>query len=240
MPFVAKITLIWLFAGVVGTGCGGLLTFFWRRPSNRSVSLLLGLAGGVMLAVVVIDLIPQAIFHSNFWYTVLGVFIGLLLLRLMAYSLKRKGERPEYIETGILVGLGIALHNFPEGLAIGAGYAATARLGLGLAVVIALHNFPEGLSMATPMKVGGWSSYQVLGASLLPGLPMGFGAFCGAVMSNLSPLILALNLGVAGGGMLYIVVYELIPKAYNFRYGLVATCGLIIGLLSGLLLVTFL
>ena len=58
------------------------------------------------------------------------------------------------IKTGILVGIGLALHNFPEGLAIGSGFSASPSLGLSLALVIAFHDIPEGISMAVPMKAG--------------------------------------------------------------------------------------
>ena len=49
-----------------------------------------------------------------------------------------------------MIGLGIAMHNFPEGLAIGTGYASDS-LGLELAVALALHNIPEGMAMAAPL-----------------------------------------------------------------------------------------
>jgi ZIP family zinc transporter len=240
MSFILQISLIGFLAGVLGTGLGGLATFFWRKPTQKSVSLLLGVASGVMLVIVLFDLLPEAISHGNLAAAGGGVFLGLLLLKLLAGYIKTESNHNQYIETGILVGLGIAMHNFPEGLAIGAGYVAASELGLGLAVVIALHNFPEGVSMATPMKAGGWSSVKVLGATLLPGIPMGAGAFCGALLSSVSPLLLAVNLGIAGGGMLYIVFHELIPQAYSSKYGLQATLGLLGGLVGGILLVLFL
>ncbi len=236
MNFILVTTLIGLLAGVVGTSLGGIITLFWRKPSDKSVSFLLGLAGGVMFAIVAVDLFPQAVKFSNIIYALCGIGLGLLLLKLAAVSFKSYNQSEEYIQTGILLGLGIAIHNFPEGLAIGAGYLATVELGFGLAVVMALHNLPEGLSMAMPMNVGGWKPIKIIIATILPGIPMGFGAFCGAVMGHISPTILSVTLGFAGGGMLYIVLFELIPDAYSFRYGLYATSGLLTGGLLGVVL----
>ena len=137
MSFILKITLIGFLAGMLGTGLGGAVTFFWRNPTDRSVSWLWGVAGGVMLAIVLIDLFPEANYYGNLLYTIIGGLGGVLALKYISdYSIG--GFREGYIGTGILLGIGIALHNFPEGLAIGAGYVATDKLGFALAVVMAL------------------------------------------------------------------------------------------------------
>ncbi|GAB6138185.1 ZIP family metal transporter [Halanaerobaculum tunisiense] len=236
MSELASITTIGLLAGVLGTGLGGAVTFFWRRPRDRSISLMLGIASGVMLSVVLFDLVPEAVEHSNLVYTSGGLLAGWLVLSLLAGYIKTDSQDVAYIETGILLGLGIALHNFPEGLAIGAGCVAEAELGLSLALVIALHNLPEGLALATPMNAGGWSPVKILVLAMLPGIPMGLGAFLGALLGFISPGILTLNLGFAGGGMLYIIVRELLPSAYSTKYGFQSTLGVVIGLVGGILL----
>ncbi|MGM0501207.1 MAG: ZIP family metal transporter, partial [Bacillota bacterium] len=213
-------------------------TFFWRRPTDKSVSWLWGLAAGVMLAIVVIDLFPEAMNYGNLVDTIVGALGGILLLKYISNYFKCE-FREGYIKTGILLGIGIALHNFPEGLAIGAGYAVTSQLGWGLALVMALHNFPEGLSMATPLNVGGVAPAKILFYTMLPGLPMGLGAFLGASVAAISSGALAITLGAAGGGMLYITLFELIPGAYNFNHGLQASLGLLIGVGLGSLFVIF-
>ena len=59
------------------------------------------------------------------------------------------------LKTGIIVSIGLAIHNFPEGLAIGSGFEASIKLGYSLALAICLHDIPEGISMGVPMKNGG-------------------------------------------------------------------------------------
>lgn len=236
MNFLLKVTSIGFLAGILGTGLGGAVTFLWRKPSDKAVSSLWGLAAGIMLAIVLIDLFPEATHYGNLIYTLVGGLGGILILKIISYYFQAR-FRVGYIQTGILLGVGIALHNFPEGLAIGAGYVATADLGLGLAVVMALHNFPEGLSMATPLNIGGVKPGKILLYTILPGIPMGLGALLGGVLGTVSHFALSLTLGLAGGGMLYITLFELIPGAYSFNYGLQASQGLIWGLGLGALFV---
>lgn len=66
------------------------------------------------------------------------------------------------LKTGIIVSIGLAIHNFPEGLAIGSGFEASLKLGLSLAIAICLHDIPEGISMAVPMKNGGMKISKVI------------------------------------------------------------------------------
>ena len=239
MSCLVKITTIAFLAGTVGTGLGGLVTFLWGTVSDRAVSRLWGLAAGVMSAIVLVDLFPQALAYGGWGYLFSGGLGGVLLLKFISAYFKAE-FRAGYIQTGLLLGLGIALHNLPEGLAIGAGYIAEAQLGLGLAVVMALHNLPEGLSMAVPLRLGGWRGQKILLYTILPGLPMGLGALLGAVLGTVSRLTLAATLSLAGGGMLYLIIFELLPGAYSFNYGLEASQGLVLGFSLGLLLVILL
>lgn len=71
----------------------------------------------------------------------------------------------------------MALHNFPEGLAIGSGFGASIILGYSLAIAICLHDLPEGISMAVPMKSGGMKKSKVIFYVIMSGITTGIGAF---------------------------------------------------------------
>ena len=60
-------------------------------------------------------------------------------------NIKFISEKNNLLKTGIIVSIGLAIHNFPEGLAIGSGYEASVRLGLSLAIAICFHDIPEGI-----------------------------------------------------------------------------------------------
>ena len=117
-----------------------------------------------------------------------------------------------YVSPPIIVSIGLAIHNCPEGLAIGSGFEASMRLGLGLAIAICLHDIPEGISMAVPMKNGGMRIRKVLSYVVLSGITTGIGAFFGTIIGNISETIISLNLSFSAGAMMYIVSGELITE----------------------------
>ena len=121
-----------------------------------------------MIAIVCFDLVPEALELSNLVVTFSGIILGVIIMIACDSGVKNKfsqksaGKTNSLLKTGIIVGIGLALHNFPEGLAIGSGFGASYKLGISLAIAIALHDVPEGISMAVPMKSGGMSKTKAL------------------------------------------------------------------------------
>lgn len=209
-----------LLAGLA-TVLGGVIVLFLGKPSDRALAFWLGLASGVMLAVVAIDLLPAALRHGTRLSTVLGFAAGVLLLAVLSNLLARRQisrRRPNsrqnsFIRMGILVALGIALHDLPEGLAIGAGFAATEELGTLLALAIGLHNIPEGISLSLPLLYGGWRPLQILGLCLLVALVTPLGTLLSIGLLQISPQAIAMSLAFAAGAMIFVVADELIPTS---------------------------
>lgn len=242
MNEVLAITLIGLAAGVLGTGSGTLIALFIRQPGKVVLSFVLGSAGGIMLAIVLMDLLPESIEVGNFVSAFAGLLAGVIFILLLDLKMphfhffETSEEMARFIRTGTILGLGIAMHNIPEGMAIGASYVASPTLGFTLALTIALHNIPEGMAMACPLCAGGMKVRLVLLYTALAGLPMGIGAFLGAVLGAISPLFLSLSLGFAAGAMLYIIFGELIPGAHSAGNGHAGTFGAVFGTVVGILL----
>ncbi len=242
MNAVISSTLLGFVVGIVGTGAGGIAAFMLKRPSRRFMGTVLGLAGGLMIAVVCFELLPEAFEMAGLTTGIAGIILGVVLVTIIDLLVpdrdftQRNIRDWGYIRAGIILGLGIAVHNFPEGLAIGSGLAVDLRLGLSLALAIGFHNMPEGLAMAMPMMIGGYSRARVLIATVIAGVPMGFGAFVGMLLGEISPQLVSLCLSFAGGTMLYITCGELIPKSQNVYRGRASAFGIILGIIAGIAL----
>lgn len=237
-----EITLYGMLAGVLGTGAGGLLSIFIKRPTPRLTGTILAFAAGVMLSIIFMELIDEAIYFSGHLAAITGLTLGMLTFYILDHYLPHqhtvtteKAHEGTYLKKGTLLALGIGLHNLPEGLAIGAGFAGSSELGISLAILIGLHNIPEGMAVAAPLKHGGYSYQKVLAITALAGVPMGVGAMIGALVSGLSVLILGISLGFAAGAMLYIVCDELIPDAYESAGAHLSILGIFCGSALGIL-----
>ncbi len=155
MGVLIKTTLLGLFFGTFGTTIGGIIGVTFKNTSNRFLSFILEFAAGLMISIVCFDLIPEALELSSLNYTIIGIAIGVISMIICDNIIRNKnvGAGPvsahsktasnSLLKTGITVGIGLALHNFPEGLAIGSGFGASIKLGYSLAIAILLHDIPE-------------------------------------------------------------------------------------------------
>ena len=142
-------------------------------------------------------------------------------------------SKSSLLKTGIIVSIGLAIHNFPEGLAIGSGFEASLKLGLSLAIAICFHDIPEGISMAVPMKNGGMKVSKVIYYVVLSGLTTGLGAFIGAIVGGISEKVISICLAFAAGAMIYIVSGELTPESNKLYHGRMTAIGNLLGFIIG-------
>lgn len=244
MLFWVRAMLLGLFAGVLGTASGGLFSFLLWKPRRRLLSLLLGLSAGIMLVIIFMELLSESVSIGGLWMGLIGLTSGILLLYCLdlyfphQHFTVEEGQKSRLRQAGILLGIGIALHNVPEGLAIGSSYYADAGFGLDIAIIMALHNVPEGIAMATTMKMGGFRNLTIILATVVAGLPMAFGGAAGALVGSISPTFLSISLAFAAGAMLYIVCDELIPEAHKSSEGHSATLGVVFGVIAGMFILS--
>jgi len=238
--YLLTITFMGFAVGMVGTGMGGLFAFIMDKPSNRIMSVIMGFAAGLMLAVVTFDLLPHSFEIAGLQEGIIGIILGVIVIFLIDNFLPDLNTQASfqdgYVKAGILLGIAIALHNLPEGLAIGSGFLASPTLGLSLALVILLHDLPEGIAMAMPMRIGGESKLKTFLYTVLAGIPTGIGSFIGFILGEISPIFISICLGFAGGAMLYIICGELIPKSRDLHRGRITVFGMIFGILAGIII----
>lgn len=240
MKDLLSTTLIGLFFGTFGTTIGGIIGIILKNNSNKFLSFILSLASGLMTSIVCFELVPEALQISNISLVLIGIIFGVGLMIICDFGVEKKfnnlgaSNKNSLLKTGIIVSIGLAIHNIPEGLAIGSGFEASVILGYSLAIAIALHDVPEGMSMAIPMKNGGIKSYKVIFYVILSGITTGIGAFLGAIIGSISNEVIALCLSFAAGAMLYIVSGELLPESHSLYKGRFQALGNILGFVFGL------
>lgn len=141
---------------------------------------------------------------------------------------------------GLVMAFAIALHNFPEGMVIGASYASdeiTGSVGgLATAIVIGLHNIPEGMAVSVPLVAGGMKKLKATLLTAVTGIPTILGAMFGYFLGTLSPVMLALSLSFASGAMLYVVFGELLPEAILMWRSKAPAFAMLVGLLVGVVI----
>jgi ZIP family zinc transporter len=234
-----------LVAGL-GTGLGALGIFAVRELSQPVNNALLSLAAGIMLAASVFSLVLPGIDYAavrvdqkTLAVAIVSValLIGAVVLHLIHRFLPhehfragREGPRTSLLDRIWLFVIAIALHNFPEGMAVGVGFAGgDIANGLSLAMGIGLQNLPEGWAVAASLLVVGYSRIQAFSVALLTGLVEPIGGAFGSILVYLAEPLLPWTLGFAAGAMLFVISDEVIPETHRGESEGLATFALLVG-----------
>lgn len=219
------------------TTAGAALVFFFKDSLPRKVhALLLGFAGGVMIAASVWSLLIPAIdsasdsFGNLAWFpAAAGVLAGGLFLVLLDVVIphihggtqEEEGPRSHASKT-LKLFLAVTIHNIPEGLAVGFAFGAAAATGgstasmmaaLGLSIGIAIQNFPEGAVVSLPMRNVTGSRRKAFLFGMGSGAVEPIAALIGFFLSSQILFMQPWLLSFAAGAMLFVVAEDLIPDA---------------------------
>lgn len=239
MEKILYITIIGTLVCGFGTSLGAVLATGFKKSGDAILSSVIGIAGGLMLSIVTFDLIPEAIQKGGTFITLVGVVVGILFVTIIEVLLPQTpllSSRGKSLKAGMLLVVGLAAHNFPEGLAIGSGFAGTAALGVELCIVIGLHDIPEGAAVAAAFMLTSLTRRRIVLIAALTAIPTALGAFIGAAAGEVSELFITACLGFAAGTMLYIVCGELIPQSKSISKGILSTLSIMLGILIGFLI----
>ena len=238
MRNISEIATLGLFWGMLGTTLGGFLGTIFNVKSNKIISFILEFAAGLMTSIICFELIPESLNFGNITTCLLGILFGILGMIFCDNIIKKRVsfnmKNSSLLKTGFIILIGLTIHNFPEGLAIGSGFKASNSLGISLAIAIAVHDIPEGISIALPLKEGGINIFKVIVLTSFSGITTGIGALIGAIIGNISPIFISISLAFAAGAMLYISSCELVPESKNLYKGRFGSIGNILGVILGI------
>ncbi len=244
-------TLIALTLPLLGTTLGSAFVFFLKKDMNDLVQkILLGFAAGVMIAASIWSLLMPAIEMTQEqqvagWLpAAIGFLLGMGFLLAFDHFLPHQhldSAEPEGIQCAMkrptMLIFAVALHNLPEGMAVGvvlAGYltgeTSIALAGvLALAIGIAIQNVPEGAIISTPLLSCGLSRKKSFLYGFLSGIVEPLGALLMLVFVGIMTPALPYILAFAAGAMMYVVVEELIPETQSGKHTNVGAVALAIG-----------
>jgi len=233
-------------AGFTATALGALPTLVLRGIPQRLEDSLLGLAAGMMLAASAFSLLlPGLAAGADLLQSkslgavvvVLGMGLGVLLMLGLDEFTPHEHDKtgpcgPGHERCGRiwLFVFAIALHNLPEGMAIGVSFArGDLTVGLPLTSAIALQDIPEGLAVALALRGAGFSLATAILTSAASGLLEPIGALLGVGLSSGLAVAYPIGLGLAAGAMIFVVSHEVIPETHRNGHQTPATLGLMTG-----------
>ena len=231
---------------ILGAGC----VFFMKKEMSSVVKkILTGFAAGVMVAASIWSLIIPAMEQSaamgkwSFVPAAVGFWLGILLLlvldRLIPHMhMNQQCEGPNCsLQKSTMLIFAVALHNLPEGMAVGVVFAGwlsgNAQMSFAgamiLALGIAIQNFPEGAIISMPLRAEGMSKKRAFGYGVLSGIVEPLGAIITILAAEFFTPILPYCLSLAAGAMFYVVVEELIPEMSEGEHSNIGTIAFSVG-----------
>lgn len=226
--------------GFIGILTGIILSFLTSKKGKRFQGTIMGFTAGLMIATVCFDLLPEAFLRGGLYVGIFGVSLGVFITVKLDHTINHYMKKVkylkgvQYLKTGLLMALGISIHNFPEGIAIGVLAGGSMVAGLRLTVIVALHCIPEGIAIAIPLKEAGIKRKLILYYAFIFAFPMGLGSAIGYLISGISELFVSLSLGLAGGIILYVTCGEILPESKEMWGGRLSTVGTMLGIILGI------
>ncbi len=239
-----------IFIPLVGTSLGSAAVFFMSKEMDKTLQrILTGFAGGVMTAASVWSLLIPAMDQSSymgklsFIPAAVGFWAGILFLLFLDrhiphMHLDQQCEGPECdLDKNIMMVLAVALHNLPEGMAVGAIWAGiisgsntvSMSAAIALSIGIAIQNFPEGAIISMPLRSNGMKKSKAFAYGIASGIVEPLGALLTILAAKLIVPVLPYTLSFAAGAMIYVVVEELIPEMSQGEHSNIGTIFFAIG-----------
>ncbi len=240
-PQVLKALLITSIAGL-STTIGSLLGLVFKKESSRFMSFIMGFTAGIMIGVSFFELLPSGLEAVGFLKAGIAFIAGFVFIFIIdsfvphEYSGQKEKidehTNKKLMRTGLFLALGIAIHNFPEGMATFYSSLVDTKIGIAIAVAIAIHNIPEGLAVSVPIYKATGSRGKAFLWSFLSGVVEPVGAIITALvlLPYLNAAILGYILSGTAGLMTFIAIDELLPVSKSYGFSHLPILSFIIGL----------
>lgn len=239
----------------LATALGTLPVLLSQKFSQRTYDGFLGFGAGVMLAATAFSLVVPAIaaskgagagpFEASLTVAggiVLGMALVLMLDRVAHEENLLEGAdaaRSDSLKRAWLFVAAVAIHNLPEGLAIGVAYAGVdAAKAHSLATGISIQDVPEGLVVAMALRTVGYGRLFSAALGVASGLIEPVAAVSGAVLIEYARGLLPWGLALAAGAMLFVIAHDVVPESHRKGNSTTASIAVVIGFIVMMVLDT--
>lgn len=235
---------------LIGTSLGSGAVFVLAKGMNKTMQrILTGFAGGVMIAASIWSLLIPAMDQAShmgklsFIPAAAGFWAGVLFLLFLDrhiphMHMDQQAEGPESdLDKNIMLVLAVAMHNLPEGMAVGAIWAGimsgnsavSMAAAIALSIGIAIQNFPEGAIISMPLRSNGMKKSKAFMYGVASGIVEPIGALLTIMAAKFVLPLLPFTLSFAAGAMIYVVVEELIPEMSAGEHSNIGTIFFAVG-----------
>ena len=226
------------------TALGTLPVLFAQNFTKRTYDCFLGFGAGVMLGATAFSLVIPALSAAKTagagnWESSLmvgaGIMFGAGTILLLGRAVRTEGiltNDPDKVSLrrAWLFVWAVALHNLPEGLAIGVAFAGIdVEKATSLATGVSIQDVPEGLVVALALHAVGYSRLTAVAMGVASGLVEPIAAVFGVALIGISAGLLPYALAAAAGAMLLVIVNDVIPESRQSGNGTQASIALIFG-----------
>lgn len=245
-----SLPLLLSFLAGICTVIGSFVFLFVKDFKKSYLSFFLGMSAGAMIYISLIELLPEAIKTLGFFPSNMTFFLGMIIIGIIDIVIphhysnhcsKNGIKYDKLMLTGYMVVIGIALHNFPEGIAVFMSSLGNLRFGILIAFATALHNIPEGVAVAIPVYYATKSKMKAFWYTVIAGIAEPIGAIVAFVILQpyISPAFLSYVFAFVAGIMVYISFDELLPSCFEQGEGHTAIAGIVTGMVVMMLSLTF-
>lgn len=221
---------------------GALIALLVNKKS-KVIEFSIGLAFGVIVALIVTDLLPEIFENLGFRYIyvfLIGTVLGFGILKVLdnfipdhhEHKMSKEEINENLVHIGVMTSVALILHNVIEGMAVYSSCLSNAGLGIALTLGIGFHNIPLGMVIASSF----YHSTKNLKRTVITVLIVSLSTFLGGVvmyllkLTEISSMLLGILLSLTLGMLIFIVIDELLPKMSDIRNKRVTFLGVTVGI----------
>ncbi|OOB78889.1 MAG: zinc permease [Epulopiscium sp. Nuni2H_MBin001] len=228
-----KVFLLAFVVEGIGVSIGVMLLYIFNIKSPRLIGMLFGATAGAMISLISFDILPDAFKGGQTELVFIGVMLGLaggIWLEYLTHQVKSTTDKRA--QTGFAILIGIAIHNFPEGLALGTLALSSKEAVLNFAIILGVHSIPEAIAVAIALKEAKVNPRLLFSLPIVLASVTATGALTGYVFSRINITFITLLLGAASGLILYIIFEDLLPESKHIWNGRFTSIAAVLGMIT--------